>query len=76
MKDDQSQHVRIGPLAQNELDVVQSAIVANIFAAGATPPNVIMTFVRHPDLCKAWLEMGITLSSRGHLCRSGAIASR
>jgi 4-carboxymuconolactone decarboxylase len=58
---------RIEPVPSAQWTDRQRDVMRDLIDPQGNAPNVITTFVRHPDLCRAWLTLSRTLLHEGQL---------
>jgi 4-carboxymuconolactone decarboxylase len=67
MSDDAGRECRIGPVPPASWNDHQREVIRDLIRSDGSAPNVIATFVRHPDLCQRWIALSRTLLHHGLL---------
>jgi 4-carboxymuconolactone decarboxylase len=67
MSDNASRESRISPVPPANWSDHQREVIRNLTRPDGSAPNVIATFVRHPDLCQGWIALSGTLLHHGLL---------
>jgi 4-carboxymuconolactone decarboxylase len=58
---------RLGPVPPSQWTEQQREVMGDLIRPDGSAPNIIATFVRHPQLCQAWITYSRTLLRQGLL---------